>query len=242
MVAIESSLIRYLHNGKAEDLHAFRVFMKHYRAWIWIMAKVSNEKGFVIHTTAMKQLFSLAGLIRAQQVHKKQLNSIANNEDTVLKELDVNEKECINIFKGQFFALFNQLLNEHAELLSNVKKIKASAINKQIRKTAVKINAFSTNEADFHEARKLSKRLLYLQLSLPDKLINHTHLNFDFLDVFQDCIGKWHDVHQLIIFTEQIKDSVTFEEGSIKLNKKEILLRKTIRKQAQGFLKNIFLD
>ena len=242
MVAIQGSGMRYLHNGSAEDLHAFRVFIKHYRAWVWIMAKVSNEKGFLIHTTAMKQMFSLAGLIRAQQVHKKQLKSIGNNENTLLKELDVHEKECINTFKGKFFSLFNQMLNEHTELLSNVNKIKASAINKQIRKTVVKINSLSANEADFHEVRKLSKRLLYLQLSLPDKLINHSHLNFDFLDVFQDCIGKWHDVHQLIIFTEQIQDSATFEEVSIKLKKKERLLRKAIRQQADGFLKHIFLD
>jgi CHAD domain-containing protein len=188
-----------------ETLHQLRVNAKKIKAVTELLHRSANDNK-VFKTPELKALFKNAGNIRTAELHLeifKQNNITDAGLIEAQKNIITIESEALCTNKDPYI---KDIKNLHKRLLQNVTSIKNQSIISYYRNGLNELCSYFIIPLDvtlLHDSRKLIKNLLYPLKLMPLPLINKLNLNEEYLDYYQDIIGKWHDTIITLAFLKE---------------------------------------
>lgn len=195
-------LNEYIKTNNGEALHQFRVSIKKIRSVLRYFEYLKlNEKKIKQLKKQLRHVFQSAGFIREAQI---QIQWLKRNRYRILLKESLLETDV---------TFYEQVFLDEAEktrkILANIRK-ELNRFCKEADETSVfnyaehlKQTIFfqlkSVNMSGWHELRKISKQLLYVQnwLSETEKIKLLPVKQVVFLDHLQEAIGNWHDAEDL---------------------------------------------
>lgn len=228
-----------------EIIHPLRVTLKKIKAVLLFISKLHPAKAKQIRKK-VQLIFSAAGSIREAQLQlqwlKKKRYLYIIKAAFLVQKISQDEE-----FFLQQQELFQTLLTSIREdVLKQIHKLKSSAVTKYAVKLKRELNEQANHvvKDDWHELRKLSKKLLYAYhwVSEQDKLKVMTVLSYHTIDQLQEEIGMWHD---LVDMQQWLLDEQFFlsSDASVKQQDKKAseLLQKNLLVQEQAVLRQLLV-
>ncbi len=188
--------LRSLENGYDRDaLHRLRVDLKKIRALVQLSEDCGTGRTGK-EFQRMKRLFQQSGKVRDVDNGIQVLESYPS-APAAFKEQQYRQKH--EAFKELTTCARKYRKKTRHAVLSHIHSISDTCIRDWYAVQIVNIGLLLTNSGDdWHKARKLIKRLVYLLNVLPSALAGELRLDKDYLDQLQDAIGVWHDASMTV--------------------------------------------
>ncbi|MFN4123556.1 MAG: CHAD domain-containing protein [Flavobacteriales bacterium] len=193
MLRIQTHALSFLQEENANVLHALRVSIKKYRAFVAVLSALHKNKEYKNLLSSLKIIFAEAGKIRELQVNRINLQKLSLSTEHLDQQFLWLEQSLAHSFKAGLIRHCLLANEQHQKLVSLLESISIAELNKWLKKKIRKISKAIQSNADLHEVRKDLKRLLYLRESLSPKIFRAIQINAAFIDELQEIIGSWHD-------------------------------------------------
>lgn len=193
MLRIQVHALSFIHEENADVLHALRVSIKKYRAFISVIAAVHKNEECKNLVSTLRIIFGEAGEIRELQVNRVHLQKMSLCNEQLEQHFIISEQTLTASFKAGLIMHCLHAFEKHQKLVSLLYTFSIAELNTWLKKKIRKISKAIHANTDLHEVRKDLKRLLYLRESLSPKIFRAIKLNASFIDELQEIIGSWHD-------------------------------------------------
>jgi CHAD domain-containing protein len=218
----------YCKTRSKESLHQLRVETKRVSALARLSDATSKRSRVKDELKGMKEIFHHAAIIRNAHLNLELTSGVTSNSFRE-KEKAVQHREWLKLrsHKKENIRTLKHLRKEGAKDLHRIKKKDDKKWFKDQLSGAHK--ELSSGVANLHNARKILKRLIYMN----DLHKAPLHLNQPYLTDLEKVIGDWHDV-KLVIPTLKRKHAYN-KKAAQRLELKQKELKFTIDRFAQDF-------
>jgi len=186
-----SHLAAYSENRNQEELHKLRVEMKKIKALVKLAEKCSTSKDLTATMAPLKKVFKGAGEIRNLQIEldlQKQHPTPGQRITQLQKEIDRKSKAFIKQLE------IKALEKTYEELANVFKGIGNNSVIRLYKKQKDKLEKTFSEKNEWHNGRKVIKRLLYIHDVLNKNLKKKLKLNLPYLEKLEESLGQWHDL------------------------------------------------
>jgi CHAD domain-containing protein len=211
----------YEENGREEDLHQFRVSLKKIRCALDCMQKIEDNTKLKKVRYRVKRIFRQTGEVRDAQIllqwlkkNRMPLTIAYNKPHQRLTELEMQLRKDIPTQLKKLRRKQKVLL----EVADNYAAEDIEACFFNLRKLFRQLLSAGVKVEQWHELRKLAKKIVYSYHWLPPEQFNFLRRSTEIqrLDELQAAIGLWHDE---IVRKEWMGSQKNFLSGDEKLKK-----------------------
>jgi CHAD domain-containing protein len=205
---VADNLSHFVKDQNLEALHQMRVEAKKAHSLLKLQVFSDPDNKTIKYFTPIRKIFRQAGLIREAQLNLENLDSIQIQDEKMrhLLQITVEKETKTFLFKARHFG--DHLKKSVEKTLKKVETMPDKAISDffrnhlQLASKNLKRKLFINH---LHESRKSLKVLIHLHELSPNYQTGELQLNWPYLDLFQDKIGKWHDMHRTELWMKKSK-------------------------------------
>jgi CHAD domain-containing protein len=196
---VADNLSLFIKDQNPEALHQMRVEVKKAHSLLKLQEFTNPDTKTVYFFRPVRKIFKAGGLIREAQLTLENLDTISIQDEKIRHLLQcIVEKETKTfLFKARDFG--NHLKKSVEKTLKKVEAVPNKAIPNFFR-THLQLASKNLKRKLFinqlHESRKSIKVLIHIHELSANYQIGELQLNWPYLDLLQDKIGKWHDMHR----------------------------------------------
>ena len=220
-----TQVVKYLHEYKStwkgDDLYEVRTNLKKIRACVECMQNISDSERIKKIKQRVTKIFHKSGSVREAQL---QLDWLKKNKlQRTISESGIESllKDSEKKFQKKNPAMIRKLRKKHSTILKSAKDYEQEDIVAYFynsRKIFKEMIQNDLPQENWHELRKLTKKMLYSYHWLPEEQMNflNTINSMDRWDRLQTAIGLWHDEQ---IRKDWLGSRATFLSSDTKLKK-----------------------
>ncbi|PWT98792.1 MAG: hypothetical protein C5B52_11670 [Bacteroidetes bacterium] len=218
-------VVKYLHEYKStwkgDDLYEVRTNLKKIRACVDCMENINDTSRIKKVKHRVNKVFHKSGSVRETQLQLEWLkkNRLQRTIDATGIETSLEDSE--KKFQKKNPVMIRKLKKKHDTIMKSAKDYEQEDIIAYFynsRKTFKEMIQNDLPEENWHDLRKLTKKILYSYHWLPEDQSNFLNkiTTLDRWDHLQTAIGLWHDEK---IRKEWLGSSETFLSDDVKLKK-----------------------
>lgn len=208
ITGVADNLSHFVKDQNPEALHQMRVEIKKVNSLLRLQVFANPKSKTVYCFRPVKKLFKQAGLIREAQLNLENLESIqVKDEKLELLIQTIIGKETKKFFVNAVDS--EKKLKRSSE--KTLKKVESVPENKALDFFRINLKFVSKNLKRrlyinrLHESRKSIKILIHIHELSPKYQIGELEINWIYLDLLQDKIGKWHDMYRTELWMKKNK-------------------------------------
>jgi CHAD domain-containing protein len=197
--SVSDLLSLFVKDQNLEALHQMRVEVKKANSLLKLQEFNIPKTKTLYFFRPIKKIFKKAGLIREAQLNLENLESFQiQDEKMKLRLQNIVQKETEHFLSktGDFEDQVNKSLKKTLKRIEAVQEEKALDFYRFHLNLAAKNLKRKLFINHLHESRKSLKVLIHLHEIPAFGQIGDLQLNWSYLDLLQDNIGKWHDLHR----------------------------------------------
>ncbi|MCL6260604.1 CHAD domain-containing protein [Aquiflexum sp. TKW24L] len=181
-----------------EYLHQMRVEIKKAHSLLKLQLFSDSANQAIQHFKPVRKIFKKAGLIREAQLNLQNIDLIRVEDEKIRLLLQTNIEEGIKIFLSNTTDFGSKLEKSGKKTLKKIKEIPDKKVlafyRTQLQKASknFKRKLFINH---LHESRKSLKVLSHIHEILPNNLFEELQINWVYVELLQQKIGNWHDMH-----------------------------------------------
>jgi CHAD domain-containing protein len=231
----------FLKTADQEKLHHFRVQIKKLRALFTLLEATGSKNKLSKQFKPVKRIFRQGGIIREAYINLQLSTQYGLSSEQFMQD-QVNDME---LGIKQFMEFGKKNLKTVKSTHEDIEKDLEATDDEQVREfykdqlaqVAAVLAAIKFNE-ELHDCRKKIKILIYNR-KIADKALGSLHLNIEYLDKLQGCLGDWHDAVMAI----ELFSAPEINAGSVvaRIKRQNTKLRKSIKELAADFWEKVIL-
>ena len=196
---VADNLSLFVKDQNPEALHQMRVEVKKAHSLLKLQEFKNPNNKTIYFFRPVRKIFKAGGLIREAQLNLENLDTISIQDEKIrhLLQCIVEKETKAFLFKARDFG--DHVKGSVEKTLKKVEAVPNKAISNFFR-THLQLASKNLKRKLFinhlHESRKSLKVLIHLHELSPNYQMGELRLNWPYLDLLQDKIGKWHDMHR----------------------------------------------
>lgn len=210
--SVSDHLSLFVKDQNHEALHQLRVEVKKANSLLKLQEFKNPKTKTIYFFRPIRKIFKKAGLIREAQLNLENLESFQiQDEKMKLRLQNIVQKQTKDFLSkiGDFEDQINKSLKKTLKRIEPIKEEKGLDFYRFHLNLAAKKLKRKLLVNHLHESRKSLKVLIHLHELPSFDQIGDLKINWPYLDLLQDKIGKWHDLHRTEFWMKKNKANKT---------------------------------